>query len=661
MPIGLAQRRSTIGRTGALERAPAVAVPALAWLLGFVPVTYLALSGGGYDIVARSEVAIGLWWLVLLGSLFGLFPRARLTAGAWAALAILAAYLAWTWTATGWTQSHELTLGEVARVASYTGVLALGLCVVDSTTVRPLLCGLAAAVALVSALAVLSRLVPSWFPTETTANLYATARLSYPFDYSDGVGEFAALGLPLLLYAATSARTLLGRALAAAGIPGVALCLALTVSRGGIFAAVVGLVVLLALARDRLGLLVTMGAALCACAVEIVAIGRRVGVRSVLNSVAPAGERHSVLVVFVLASVGLALVQVGIGRLLRDGRRPGWLVVSRRQAGVVGGAVAVVVVGLVIALIASGTDHRLWQHFKEPNPPAAGNEYSRLLSLSGSHRYQYWQAAISAYHTDPWKGIGPGTFRFWWAQHNSLHEFVLNAHSWFIETLAELGLIGLLLVGGFAVYVLVSGAVRALGPAADAAAGPGDRGPAAAAATATFAAFCAGAAFDWVWQIGAVPFVAMLAVAAVFVSPRPEAEPRGWTRALIPRAALVVGTLVALWAIAVPLAETAQVRASQAAARRGDLRSALDHASSAQNLEPSAASPRLQEALVYERLGAIAKASDAIAQAIDREPTNWSLWLTASRIATEADRPRKALADYRRARALNPTSPLFAQ
>jgi Tfp pilus assembly protein PilF len=81
----------------------------------------------------------------------------------------------------------------------------------------------------------------------------------------------------------------------------------------------------------------------------------------------------------------------------------------------------------------------------------------------------------------------------------------------------------------------------------------------------------------------------------------------------------------------------------------------------AERLEPAAASPRLQEALVYERLGATRQASDAIAQAIDRERTNWTLWLTASRIATEADQPKKALADYRRARDLNPASPLFAR
>ena len=49
---------------------------AAVWLLGFAPVTYLALSGGGFDIAARSELGIAFWWLVLVGMLAGVLPRA---------------------------------------------------------------------------------------------------------------------------------------------------------------------------------------------------------------------------------------------------------------------------------------------------------------------------------------------------------------------------------------------------------------------------------------------------------------------------------------------------------------------------------------------------------------------------------------------------------
>jgi tetratricopeptide (TPR) repeat protein len=316
-------------------------------------------------------------------------------------------------------------------------------------------------------------------------------------------------------------------------------------------------------------------------------------------------------------------------------------------------ALAVAVLALVLVGIASGADHRLWEQFKQPNPPTGGSQYSRLLSVAGSHRYQYWQAALNAFDAHPWKGLGPGTFEFYWSQHNTLKEFVRNAHSLWIETMAELGVIGLLLIAGFFAVVLGAGTWRALRSAER----PRLFG---AAAVAGVAAFCAAAAFDWVWQIGAVPLVALL-LAAVALADVPARERIGREfRFLRSRAVLALGALVSLWAILIPLATTVEVRASQAASGRGDFRTALADASTAQSLDPDAASPRLQRALLLEQLGDVSGAEQAIAAAESREAPNWRIWLVASRIATEAGHPKLALEYYRRARALNPTSFIFA-
>ena len=61
-----------------------------------------------------------------------------------------------------------------------------------------------------------------------------------------------AMGLPLMIVLATSARTLAGQALAAAAIPVLGLGLFLTASRGGIVAALVGVAVLVALVPQRI-------------------------------------------------------------------------------------------------------------------------------------------------------------------------------------------------------------------------------------------------------------------------------------------------------------------------------------------------------------------------------------------------------------------------
>jgi Flp pilus assembly protein TadD len=125
------------------------------------------------------------------------------------------------------------------------------------------------------------------------------------------------------------------------------------------------------------------------------------------------------------------------------------------------------------------------------------------------------------------------------------------------------------------------------------------------------------------------------------------------------RVALAVAALAALWAIIVPLASTVALRSSQSNARAGRFAAALSDTATAQRIEPGAASPHLQRALILEQLNDISGASAAIAQAQAREPTNWRIWLVASRIATEAGNPRLALTAYRRARSLNPTSPIF--
>jgi O-Antigen ligase len=631
---------------------------AAAWLLGFAPTVYLALSGGGYDIIARSEIGVLLWWIVLLGVIVGVLPRRRLSPAAWVAVALLGGFFAWTWIATTWSQSEELTLAEAARVATYGAVLVLGLSMATRRSVGPLLSGLACAIALVSLLAVLSRLVPSWFPAnKAAAGFYATDRLGYPFDYSDGVGEFAALGFPLLLYVATGARTLVGRAFGAAALPVVVVCLAMTVSRGGILATAVGLVFFFALVPDRLPRLATAFAGAAASAVAVAALLHRTGVRNEFLTPGPAGQRHSMLVVLVLAALAAALIQVGITLVARHARRPRILDVSPRTARVVAGLLAAAVAAVVAVGFAAGTAHHLWVEFKQPNPPAAGTSYARLLSIAGSHRYQYWVAAIHAFDTSAWKGIGPGTFRFYWAQHNSLHESVLNAHSLWIETLAEAGIIGLALIGGLFAFVLVAGSTRALRST------EASRLPV-ATAVAALAAFCAAAAFDWVWQIGVMPLIALLLVAGALsdTSLRGESgatELARRPRRVATRVAIGLATLPALWAIAIPLSSTVAVRSSQAAARAGNFSKALSEAATAQRIEPEAATPWLQRALILEQLNDIGGASQAIQEAEIREGTNWQIWLVASRIATEADQPALALSDYQRARSLNPTSPIF--
>src|SRR5438552_12689769 len=89
---------------------------AATWLLGFAIVAYLAMSGGGYDVVVRSEVGVALWWIVLLGAVLGVVPQRAIARPARAAIALLAALALLSGLSATWAESPERALSETARI-----------------------------------------------------------------------------------------------------------------------------------------------------------------------------------------------------------------------------------------------------------------------------------------------------------------------------------------------------------------------------------------------------------------------------------------------------------------------------------------------------------------------------------------------------------------
>jgi hypothetical protein len=647
----------THGPAPARVRSLARTGPALAaWTLGFGPVLYLALRGGGYDLVVRSEVGLAAWWIVLVGILVGFLSLRGLDRTAWIAVGLLAAFTVWTGIAMAWTESQERTITEVGRLAAYLGFFVLALCVVRRNTVRQLLNGVGAAFGVLSVLAVLSRLEPSLFPANQVAEFFpgSQGRLSYPLNYANGTGEFLAIGIPLLLMFATGARTLAGRAAGAAALPVAVVGVVMTASRGGVLTAIVAIVAFYLLAPDRLPKLLTGLVAGAGAAILTIVFLNRHALRDALSTPQAVSQRHQVMLLTVVVCVIVAGVQVAITLAERRFPRPD---ISRRRAGWL---TAAAIVALLAVAIAAGVPGRLshqWRVFKRSDVTGvvSGNVYSRLGTAAGSNRYQYWRAAVHAFNSKPVTGIGPGTFEFYWAQHGSLNEFIRNAHSLYLETAAETGLVGFALIAAFLLVLICAGVARAL----RASSAPRTL---LAAATAALLAFCTAAGFDWVWQLAVVPLVALLLGAAIVTADPDEAteaaprERASWAARMPP----VVVALCAIGAVAIPFGATAAIRASQAQVKAGHLTAALNDAVTAQHLEPYAATPRLQQAVILEQQGDVPAARRAIAQATLREPTNWRLWLVRARIDAESGHEREAARDYRRAHGLNPLSPATA-
>jgi len=262
------------------------------------------------------------------------------------------------------------------------------------------------------------------------------------------------------------------------------------------------------------------------------------------------------------------------------------------------------------------------------------------------------------------QGSGPGTFQLLWERLAPIYSYVVNAHSLYIETFAEVGAVGLALLVGF-FLLLLGAAVRAVMRSEH------EARARAAGAAAALLAFMVSASFDWVWQLPVLPVAFLLLAAAVLApGPRPvwvrtaaalpDDTGGGARRRRVPvRVGLVVTAVACLVAIGVPLAEVSAVRQSQAAVAAGDTTLALADARSAVRLEPGAGSAQLQVALVLELKHDFPAALAAARKATRDEPQDSSEWLVLSRLEAEAGHVKASIAAYDRARSLDPRSPLF--
>jgi O-Antigen ligase len=637
-----------------------------AWLVPLVLVAFLALSNGGFDPIARSAVGVAVWWTVLVGTALAFLPAAGGGRAARLMLLVAIAFAAWTALSVTWTESDERTATELARVSTYLGVFTLALAVQGAGRWRHVLHGVTAGVVLVCGLAVLSRMQPAWFPEEIAGRylqgIQIQSRLAYPLNYPSGLGAFAAIGLPLALAGASTARSVVGQALAAASIPVVALTLWLTTSSLSVPAAVVALAVLLILAPDRLPKLATLAVATGGAAILFVATEQRLAFDRGLPTSEAEQQGHEMLALTLLVCAAVGLVQAALSGWLRHVRRPRWLRVPRRSAAV---ASAVAIGVLLVAAIAAGAPNRVedeWKDFKgrtSANP--AESRGTEILDFSGSGRYDFWEAAVDANATDPWVGIGPGTFDFWWTRAGSYAAYVRDAHSLYLETLAELGIVGLLLIGALSAGILGIGAWRALRA-------PPDLRVGLAAATAGCAGFVAGALVDWTWELAVLPvvFFTLAAIACAAGAPAEARVPArsGWAspwRRHGPRIGICVLSVLGLAAIAQPLWGAVKLEQSYEAAEDGRWSDALDDARSAASVQPYAASPRLQEALLLERRDRLDPALRAAREATEREEMNWQTWFVLSRIAAKSGERSEAAEARRRAQELNPRADIFAE
>jgi O-antigen ligase len=603
--------------------------------------TALALADGGSSQRLTATATIAVWLALAVGIVARAWSLRSASRTAIAAGACLAGLGALTALSMIWSDDAGRAFAAFVRVAGYLGLFALVAVCAPRSGLRVWFAGLAFGLTIVCVVSLGTRFDPTLFGDSDrrlgAALPTALGRLSYPIGYWNGLAACLAVQALLLIWFGARAGTRLWRAVSVALLPLPALALYLTSSRGGYGAMIAGGLVLFALERRRLGLLA--GALLGAGGgALLIAFAQSRG--AFLDGLANAVARDQGW------QMGLAtlicVLAIGVIRYLLD--RP----LGDFKLSVPWRIVAPLLIGAaVVAVLILNPESRINE--ATSGAERAGPGSGHLLSAGGSNRGRYWQAALDGYASSPVTGIGAGNFGLYWNAHPEVALPLVNAHSLYLETLAELGVVGLLLLlGFFAIAAIVGWRSRAA---------PGGE---AAVALAVLAAGALTAGVEWTWQIPAA-FVPVIVVAALLTaspadlrvarSPQARGESAGQFGLGI---AMIGIAWASIWAAGILLVSDMKLDSSRAAAARRDLATAADDARDAASVQPWSPEPRLQLALVEELSDNLRAARRAAGLAIDRAPGDWRPWAVAARIDAEAGHLKPASVELLKAERLSP-------
>jgi hypothetical protein len=215
--------------------------------------------------------------------------------------------------------------------------------------------------------------------------------------------------------------------------------------------------------------------------VILLAIGMSLDERHTVRKVAATGASIICAVGLPLTSSRGAIVATIVGLLVL-------LALRKARSGPVGRAIA----GTALILLVAGT--ALWT-VAPRSLPGLGD------------RPAYWHVAIEDATWHPLLGSGAGSFDDVWALHGPAALTVRDAHSLYLEVLAELGPVGLGMLGVALVVPLIAG-VRAR------------RQPLVPAVAAAYCAYLVHAGLDWDWEYPVVTLAGLACGAGLLVAAR---------------------------------------------------------------------------------------------------------------------------------------------
>jgi hypothetical protein len=623
------------------EQLPLLGLGAL-MLLAPAALIYLSFNAGGYFPSAPGFVAIVFAQALILRSTLAGRPFEGFSRTLAIPLLALVLYAAWQLASTLWSHATSASLDSYDRTLLYVLAFALfGSLRYTPQRMRWLLRALVAGMAAVCLIGLISRVLPHTWPT---ASSFFNDRLNYPLTYWNAEGMLATTALILGFHlSADRDEHWSVRVLAAALLPAIAATLLLTFSRGAMGVAIVGLLAYCVLTR-----LHTLPATLLATVPSTAIALRSAWDATLLASSKPTSAAAVTQGRHVAVVVGACMVGAGLLRgalLLVDRalvRMPVVRNPPRRTVRVgIGAAAAVIVLAVVLALGAAGFAQREYDKFvNEKSGPHTAQTRERLSDPANNGRLSLWKAAVRIYDPQKLRGTGAGTYQLYYPRYRTERLYVVDTHSLYLQSLAELGVVGFVLIL-LVVFGILGGLAARI------------RGPDRALYAALFAATLAWAihqAFDWDWQMPAVTLgVFMLAGLALA---RPADGGPG--RFGLPAGRTLVGLGWLVLAVAPLLVSISYARLQQSGAelKSGNCTSAKREALSSLSLSAKRPQAYVIAGVCDLQQGFAQAAVPAMAEAATLTPQSWedAYWLAVARAAAGLD-PRAAI---RRAITLDP-------
>ncbi len=571
-------------------------------------------------------------------------------------LALLAALTA---VSISWSVLPNASYLDAVRLISYTALLALAAYAAQKLAARSreVLLGLGLAALIISLWALLSHVVPSWFPEGDDF-----ARLRLPFGYWNAVGSVAAMGLIAALWAGTSRRV--ARWLEVISYPSGGVFVAvvmLSYSRGALLALGVAFALWLLISPLRLR---SVGWLAVVWFLSAVLVAWAYNKTALSIDHAPLADRKSaglelgVFLVVILALLG------GAGFAMSGLRRTRTLSPAARYAagrGLLIGA-AVVAVLLVIGASVAGDDgvktipNAVTDSFSQ-SATVPGNTPDRLTQTS-SLRGRYWSDAFKVFGDHTLHGAGGDTFSASRLPYRHDTIVVTHAHGQVPQTAADLGIWGLLVLAALTLVWLVA-AFKLVGGRKAAPyrwLGAADETRLAGVAMVLVAlVFGIHNAVDWIWYVPGVAFFGLFAGGWVLGHPDAHSAVEATSAAATPNRTLSIAkaaavAVIGLWiafAVYQPVRAEHKINEGIDVAEK-DPAKALKLGEEARDIDPTSADAAFLVAVAQSNGGREKAADETLVMIANEQPANPATWrrLAQYRLIT-LNHPASAIAALR--------------